>query len=122
MTNLPVEKTILGIIPNINDVLSNFEYLPKTHRARVEKYFLDSKFEGIKSFSAQYRDALHVSISTELQEKIAARCCEGKIGGFYLIPWAKDGHALLMVKDSLFIAYVWVGFIPLDSLPTIKSE
>lgn len=118
---LPIEKTILGIIPSIHDVLSDFEYVPQIKGRRVSgKYFVGSKFAKIKSFSPQYRDALHAAVEPVVLEKIKAHCCEGKLGGFQLIPWKSEGVALLLAIDALSIANVWVGFIPLDSLPTLE--
>lgn len=120
---LPLEKTILGVIPNINAVLSDFEYLPQTKGRRVEgKYFIGSKFAPIKSFSPKYRDALHATVEPVTLEKIKAQCCEGKLGGFQLIPWQSEGVALLLAIDALCIARVWVGFIPLGSLPSLECE
>lgn len=120
--SLPIEKTLLGVVPNLDSVLSGFEYLPKGDSRLSNKYFISSKFEGIKSFSSQYRNALYADLNPELVDKIQANCCEGKIGAFRLIPWKSEGVALLLADDKLMIASPWICFIPLDSLPTIESK
>lgn len=118
---LPIEKTILGMIPDLSTVLSDFEYLSRADTRRAGKYFLGSKSAQIKSFSPKLRDALHVTINPDLVPKIQAHCCEGKIGGLQLIPWVSEGVALLLAMDKAMIAHVWVGFIPLEVLPTVNA-
>jgi hypothetical protein len=53
---------------------------------------------------------------------IQARCTAGRIGSFQIIPWRKYGVALVQANDHNFIAKPWVGFVPLNLIPTLNPE
>ena len=45
----------------------------------------------------------------KIKREVESFCCEGKIGGFHLIPW--EDTVLLLANDSMMIANPWLSHL-----------
>lgn len=87
-------------------------------------YFLGSDYPlKIHSFASPPAQgaALVVRPIPEILKEVQKRCCEGRVGGFRVIPWAHTGHALVCASDAVHIANPWLGFVPLGSIPDLTA-
>jgi len=57
-----------------------------------------------------------------LLETVEPRCCNGHAGSVEVLPWAKDGKALVVARDTVHIAAPWIAFIPIDKIPSIEFK
>lgn len=55
-------------------------------------------------------------------ETMQRRCTGNKIGSFRMIPWPTKGVMLIEALDHAFIAKPWVGFVPINLIPTLNPE
>lgn len=122
-------KTSFGIIQSLDEIFEGFMYCPNSRDPSNMKYppgfvFCSGRETGkVITFTdpSPWKGAtLAVKARAHTMAAIEARCCEGNLGSFSIIPWPQYGYALIHATDKMMIANPWVAFIALDKLPSIN--
>lgn len=129
-----VDDTYFGILPNLADLVTDFEYVSE-HKAPNSRpdyaegaVFVSCGFDPefpLKSFKAKgklhYGLYLSAKLKPEIMEKIAYRLYDG-LGSIQFILWKDQGMVSVMACDKCSIAHVRLGFVPLTEFQNLEIK
>lgn len=127
---LPLDKTAFGMIDSLDQLFDGFEYfehvITKGSGSYIKRpsgwYFLSAEQPGIpvQTFGGKRRQWL---LCAKPSASILAACLSRwEPDSFRLIPWHRQGVALVMASNSRYINEIWLGFIPLSAIQPIEYK